>query len=495
MEPLRLLLLWVFLPLLPLLVPAALPPVPPAPSLGVTPQKLQYLIGDTVFLHCAAPPSTPQVQGFQFLGAGGWALEVRTRQRSHVQTFDIRGPGDGGRLSCTYTVPHPDGSRRPLRSQESPGVFISIRDRPPAPTLTLTPGGGVTIEGQTLLFLCAAPAEVLPRCFRFFKEKEEVKDEVNEVNEVKVIRGVATAHLPLVATGHNITGNFSCGYEEEVEGRRILSHLSPHLQVVVKEPPLPPTLGVDPPGGVVGEGHPLRVTCKATREDFPLRFHFSRNGTELQGWKPQNLGILAQIFIPQTPTSLEGTWRCHVEEDMGGMWVTSPPSEPLEVTIKATPSQPALLLDPPTAEVPPDAPLLLTCMAQGSTTLRNFSFYQDGAQLFSVTTSRDRATFTLPVVANATPATGFIFSCRYHEKINDWWISSPFSQPVTVTTRVPSQFIPLVVSCVAGGATLFVVGLLLAIWLCRRRRGRVHWSGLRNRDDPSTIPMANVGPC
>lgn len=102
------------------------PDPPPPPTIVVTPEKLEYLMGDTVSLNCSAPPATKEkIQGFHFLGTSGWAVDARVRTSSYVYTFTIAGPRDSGAHTCTYSVLTP--ARRYLRSQESKPVVISVR--------------------------------------------------------------------------------------------------------------------------------------------------------------------------------------------------------------------------------------------------------------------------------------------------------------------------------------------------------------------------------
>ncbi|XP_074874690.1 Fc receptor-like protein 5 [Buteo buteo] len=484
MGPLRLVPLLASLQiLLPLGSPADLPP--PPPNITATPEKTQYLIGDTVSIRCVAPWSKDRMQGFQFLGTSGWAVDVRTSRRSYTYRFNITGPKDGGLHACTYTVIN--RFRRPVRSQESSFIFLSVKDHPPQPTLALNSSTGVTIEGQPLVFLCTAPAGDAERRFHFYKKKVEVTNWGNSNSSY------IEARFQVEKSSQNDTGNFTCGYDEKTEGRWIPSYRSQAVEVLVKEPASAPRLGVDPPSGVVSEDRPLRLTCVTSRDDFRLRFGFYRNGVKIPpgqaGSITRDAGNSSELLFPQSPRSFSGKFSCEVEEEVGGTWVPSPQSEAVDVTVKDCPSQPALLLDPPSGEVVDGNPLLLTCVANGPTAQRKFFFYKDGAEQFSEMATKDRSLYNIPE-ATDTVATGQ-FTCRYEERVSDTWISSPFSQTMMVLTQARSQLIPLVAGCAAGAATL-LLGLLLVVCFCRKRRGGVHWKGLHNKDDPSTYPMANV---
>nr|XP_009921664.1 PREDICTED: uncharacterized protein LOC104320929 [Haliaeetus albicilla] len=346
----------------------------------------------------------------------------------------------------------------------------------------------ITSEGHPLVFLCTAPAGDAERRFHFYKKKVEVTNWDNSNSSY------TEAQLQVEKSSQNDTGNFTCDYDEKTEKNGGPPPAgSKAVEVLVKEPALAPRLGVDPPSGVVSEDRPLRLTCVASRDDFRLRFGFYRNGVKIPpgqaGSRTRNAGNSSELHFPQSPRSFSGKFSCEVEEEVGGTWVPSPQSEAVDVTVKDCPSQPALLLDPPSGEVVDGNPLLLTCVANGPTAQRKFFFYKDGAEQFSEMATKDRSLYNIPE-ATATIATGQ-FTCRYEERVSDTWISSPFSQTMMVLTQARSQLIPLVAGCAAGAATL-LLGLLLVVCFCRKRRGGVHWKGLHNKDDPSTYPMANV---
>ncbi|KAM9207805.1 uncharacterized protein RG961_014911 [Leptosomus discolor] len=399
------------------------------------------------------------------------------------------------------------------------GFLLSPSDRPPQPTLALTSPSNVTVEGQPLALLCAAPAGEAERRFRFYKGK--VKMDAG----AEVTSRAGEAELRVAESSRNHTGNFTCGYEEQTEGRWIPSYLSQAVEILPPHPqwlgfPLPgtavfkvffppffclfvffsspehaaaPRLAVEPPSGVVSETAPLRLTCVASRAEFRLRFRFYRNGEEIPAGtgapRAGSGGSTAELLFPRSPRSFGGKFSCGVEEDVGGTWVAAPQSKGVNVTVKDLPSQPALLSDPPSGHVLDGDPLLLTCTATGPVTQRKFAFYKDGDEQFSETITKDRSLFNISV-AKAALTTGR-FTCRYEEKVNERWIPSPFSQEMMVITQARSQLLPFVAGCSAGAAAL-LLGLLLVVCLCRRRRGGVSWKGLRNKDDPSTYPMADV---
>lgn len=108
------------------------------------------------------------------------------------------------------------------------------------------------------------------------------------------------------------------------------------------DPPSQPTLSMDPPSGVVSEGHPLLITCVAPEEEG--KFHFYKDGSEIvpgdagaeinitdTRTDPKNSSVLS---ISEARHSNAGEFSCGYEAVVGGRWIPSPKSQPVTVTVK-----------------------------------------------------------------------------------------------------------------------------------------------------------------
>ncbi|XP_074789674.1 Fc receptor-like protein 1 [Athene noctua] len=236
--------------------------------------------------------------------------------------------------------------------------------------------------------------------------------------------------------------------------------------------PNSPQLPAKVHNGVAIEGQALIFLCAAPAGDGERRFNFYKDevkvidGVELTLWKTG-----AQLRVAASVHNHTGNFSCGYEEEIGGRWIPSYLSQPINVLVKELPSQPALLLDPPSGQVLDGDTLVLTCVATGPVAQRNFSFYKDGDRQLSMMATKERARFSIPVAKDTFTAGHF--TCRYEEKVNDRWIPSPFSQAMMVTTQARSQLLSLVADYVTGGVAL-LLGLLLAVFLCRRWRARQH---------------------
>ncbi|XP_030826574.1 uncharacterized protein LOC115916979, partial [Camarhynchus parvulus] len=189
---------------------------PPAPNISLAPPKARFLPGDAVSIACAARRAArraDRIRASASPGTAGWASDVRTsRARGRPHRRASPGPGDGGFHTCSYSVRRRGG--RLVHSPPSRAVLVDVRDLPAPPNLTVTPSA-LTVRGQPLLFLCAAPPGHAPRRrFRFFRGELEVSEGMAE--------GSGRARMRVESSGRNQTGNFSCSYEEEMaEGRWI----------------------------------------------------------------------------------------------------------------------------------------------------------------------------------------------------------------------------------------------------------------------------------
>ncbi|NXM73922.1 A1BG protein, partial [Serilophus lunatus] len=306
------------------------PPPPPPPTILVTPEKPQYLIGDTISILCAAPGAEGRIQGFRISGTSGWSIDAPTSKRNYTYTFNISSPRDGGAHTCSYTLLQP--SRRSTQSQDSQPIVLSVRDPPASPTLSPTPPSGITVEGQPLALLCMAPPSHAGRKFSFYHGQEPV------VGGIQESWGSSGSRLLLENSGRNHSGNFSCRYEENTQGRWIPSEPSGAIWILVRERAPPPRLEVDPPSGTVVEGQQLLLTCSAPRDDFGIRFHFYRDGQEIlagQGGSSSSArGKVSDLLFQQIPSGYAGNFSCGVEEEVGEAWVALPRSRDVEVMVR-----------------------------------------------------------------------------------------------------------------------------------------------------------------
>ncbi|XP_029769341.1 basement membrane proteoglycan-like [Terrapene carolina triunguis] len=295
-----------------------------------------------------------------------------------------------------------------------------------------------------------------------------------------------TYNLNITEPGN--AGLYSCNYYTGKTGRFVQSYESNRISIRVKDPPPKPTLSVDPPSGVVSEGHPLLITCTAPGNARQLRFHFYQDGakivpgdvgSEISTVEPRTGSMtVSELSIPQVDTNSTGEYTCRYEEKESGRWIMSTKSHAVTVTLKDPPPRPVLSMDPPSGVVNEGLPLLITCTAPGDASEWRFHFYKDGAKIVpgdagseisikeSSTSSRNVSVLSIP---RAGPNSAGEFTCGYEENVNGKWVPSPRSWPVNVTVKDPLPLpvlsvdppsgvvikgVPLVITCKAPGDEL-----------------------------------------
>ncbi|XP_053901658.1 basement membrane proteoglycan-like isoform X3 [Malaclemys terrapin pileata] len=446
---------------LPLLLPvlASLLPQPvfpavkhPAPAFSVHPQKVEYLLGDTVGLTCSAPPARDQVSVFQYYSDMGWAVSARVSSGwKHTYNLNITEPRNAGSYSCNY---YTSKNGRFIQSYESNHISIKVKDPPPEPTLSVDPPSGVVSEGHPLLITCTAPGNATQLRFHFYQDGAkivpgDVGSEISTMEPRTSSMTVSELSIPQVDT--NSTGEYTCRYEEKESGRWIMSTKSHAVTVTLKDPPPRPVLSMDPPSGVVNEGLPLLITCTAPGNASEWRFHFYKDGAKIvpgdagseisikePSTSSRNVSVLS---IPRAGPNSAGEFTCGYEENVNGRWVPSPRSWLVNITVKDPLPLPVLSVDPPSGVVIKGVPLVITCKAPGDASEWRFHFYKDGAKIIpgnmgSEISTRESSTDSMMLTfPRAGPATTGEFTCGYEENMSGWWIPSPRSQAVNVTMK------------------------------------------------------------
>ncbi|XP_074838775.1 basement membrane proteoglycan-like isoform X1 [Carettochelys insculpta] len=199
--------------------------VPAAPSLSVQPPKQEYLAGDTINFRCTAPSSVNGIQGFHYYHTKE-STSLTSPLRTHTHQKNLTGPEDGGPYQCSYWT---DQST----SNKSNAIYIKMKGSPPWPALRMNPPSRVVSEGLPMSFTCTAPRSAGEQRFHFYKDGEEIipRDVGPEV-KITVTKN-DSVRLSISQASPKNAGEFTCAYEENVNGKWFLSIMSLAMNVTV----------------------------------------------------------------------------------------------------------------------------------------------------------------------------------------------------------------------------------------------------------------------
>ncbi|CAI5791435.1 receptor 5 [Podarcis lilfordi] len=283
-----------------------------------------------------------------------------------------------------------------------------ITEIPPAAILSLDHQHHVYIRDEKVILTCSAPDSLKVAGYTFFKEQQD--------QTFKELPNSGMGPYEMFRVNEDTVGNYSCVYWIMPSGQEIFSSQSNLVSVAMADPPPFPVLKVDPPSGVVNEGDSLRLTCLANGTITEKRFHFFKDGAEMDtshegSREPVNTSPNASVSILQATVNHSGEFACSYEEAIGGRWVMSPWSKTGKVMVNV-----------------PDILVQVTA-----------SIHTGG------------------------------FACRYEQKLSSRWIMSPWSQTVNVTVWAPnSSSSPLLYA--RWAIPLVILMVPLAFYCTRRKR-------------------------
>ncbi|KAJ6656850.1 hypothetical protein lerEdw1_003181 [Lerista edwardsae] len=295
---------------------------PGAPTLSLQPQHPVYIQGEDVTLNCSAP-TVPSPAEYTFYEERGGRVFV-VQPKGHRNTFGLDG-NTAGQFHCLYQFWK---SKRAIQSPRSISVFVNRTESPQPPTVSLHPQHPVYIQGEEITLICSAPRKENVTGYNFY---QEIGGQVLEV--------LSGNHHATLRVGEETAGKYHCVYWIRVTERKIQSQWSNSVYVSRTEPLRPPELKVDPPSGAVNEGEPLLISCLTNRRNTEKRFHFYKDGVEMDSSNEGSLRSIsgdpspnATLRILQANSSYSGEFACSFEENVSSRRVFSPWSQKVNVT-------------------------------------------------------------------------------------------------------------------------------------------------------------------
>ncbi|CAM5096231.1 unnamed protein product [Natator depressus] len=177
-----------------------------------------------------APPGAHPAAGFQLSRVGGRNLSSGSND---AHTLSITELADAGSFTCLYWI---CPSRRCIQSWESRPISINVTDLPSQPSLNIDPPSEAVSEGLPLLISCMAPGDTGDWRFQFYKDGDElvpgnVGFEISTTEPGASSVNVSMLSIPRASL--NNTGEFTCGYEENVSGRWVPSRRSRAVNITM----------------------------------------------------------------------------------------------------------------------------------------------------------------------------------------------------------------------------------------------------------------------
>ncbi|XP_074838319.1 uncharacterized protein LOC142004599 [Carettochelys insculpta] len=356
----------------------------PAPTLSQNPRDREFLPGDLFTLTCSLP-WVSWASGYRFYQkrpTGAVVLRGEAAQRWLELTAEKE---TAGSYTCAYWRRGVYGEI--LSSMNSSSITIRVADAPSPPALSVGPLSRAVSEGLPLLITCTATGKVSERRFHFYKDGSELLpweagSEMNTTAFSTSAMNISVLRIPRAWTNH--TGEFTCGYEDNVNGRWIPSPRSQAVNVTVKA---------------------TRTALKSTNDSEPRECTWSLDPAhENQGSKANCAGAeeidqdsevtYAHIVFSalgahttQSKTKATPAEEEHVMTDLFPTSLLLIPSSLIHLPFcpfLAHLPAPRLSLDPSYTKYIPGELVTLTCSAPGHTRVLGYRFfYPNGTTIYN----------------------------------------------------------------------------------------------------------------
>ncbi|XP_032092521.1 uncharacterized protein LOC116522044 [Thamnophis elegans] len=384
-------------------------------------------------------------------------LDPSTEPTNPLQNASLRIPhasfNHNGEFVCSYEEKR---SNRWFMSSLSQAVNITVEPDPlPPPVLKLHLSSESPGKGKVLSILCVSSESNNSKRFHFSKDGVEMTCSHEEPVKSSRNSGLLTLNM-LVAflyAKDNESLRFACRYEENINGRWVISPWSETITGSQKYSSLPaPRLSSSIQHDFIIKGEEISLNCslpKGVESGSPegltrIKFFFYCRD---QSYLPIGDQFLTNnTFNFRTghlnSSQIKITCTCEIRETSEG-WTFSPESNQLVFSVIDGLRSPVLKVEPLSQRVKEGDPLLFLCSTEGDNAEKKIHFYKDGVEI----TSReegllDPSTEPTNPLQNASlriPHASFNhngeFACSYEEKRSNRWVKSSLSQAVNITVE------------------------------------------------------------
>ncbi|XP_032092522.1 uncharacterized protein LOC116522045 [Thamnophis elegans] len=239
-----------------------------------------------------------------------------------------------------------------ILSLKSNQLVFSVNGSLPSPVLRVDPLSQRVKEGDPLIFLCSTEGENAEKKFHFYKDGVEITSsyEALRKDSSDLSDPLQNGSLRIPHATFNHSGEFACSYEENINGRWILSPWSQEVNVTVllwmnlgADGLRSPVLKVEPLSQRMKEGDPLLFLCSTEGDNAEKKFHFYKDGVEITSreeglldpsTEPTNPLQNASLRIPHASFNHNGEFACSYEEKRSNRWVKSSLSQAVNITVE-----------------------------------------------------------------------------------------------------------------------------------------------------------------
>ncbi|XP_060540900.1 uncharacterized protein LOC117658570 [Pantherophis guttatus] len=205
-----------------------------APSLSSSLPYTVIIKGEEIPLKCSIPEgSSTELSFFYCFDQSGMPIK---HADLHKHTFILKTVdlySNQTKIACTCAFLEPSGGNQ--FSLNSNQLVFSIIDVLPSPVLRVDLLSQKVKEGDPLLFLCSTEGGNPEKKFHFYKDGVEITSSEEGLLEPssEPTNPLQHASLRILHATFNHTGEFACSYEENINGRWIMTSWSQGVKVTV----------------------------------------------------------------------------------------------------------------------------------------------------------------------------------------------------------------------------------------------------------------------
>ncbi|RVE59015.1 hypothetical protein OJAV_G00199980 [Oryzias javanicus] len=329
------------------------------------------------------------------------------------------------------------GSGQTVTSPLSDPLNIHVTVNFLKPRLSVSPA--VFYWGQEVGFTCSIQTQVIGGTFILTKtESSFMKTQTSSKNAANFL--ISKADI-------DHEGSYQCQYQVKGPHQDFTSPSSNSVTISVNKSLVKPSISMDPAGEVTW-GQELRITCSTAAELLGQTFILQKISDSFRHIQVSATRT-ATFTIPKVNFEHDGSYQCQCEKTGSGQTVTSPLSDPLNITVTVNFLKPRLSVSP--AVFYWGQEVGFTCSIQTQVLGGTFILTKTESSFMKTqTSSKNAANF---LISKADIDHEGSYQCQYQVKGPHQDFTSPSSNSVTISVNMNS-LVPNI-SLSSRGAELF----------------------------------------